>query len=338
MKKLLSMAFIMTLGLAGCGSDSASNGDTVDIDELSVSFVPSAPADEILTAAEPLGDMLTEQLAEFGYNVGSVDITVGTSYEAVGEALTAGSTDIALIPGGTFVLYEDDGAEIALTATRDALSVDSEDPADWNAAPTEYTEDSATFYRSLIVAGPSEYGQELSTKVADGEDLTWEDVSEATWCVQSPSSSAGYLYPSLWLSENFEHGINELPNQTEIKGYGEAVARLSAEQCDIAPMYADARMDNGESWTSDEDIFDATNVIGVTDPIMNDTISVSRNSDFYSDDFLNAVQQSFINIASTEEGLATVKPYSHTGYEIGDSSDYDAERQVQDEVISSIGA
>lgn len=333
MKKFLATAFALTLVLTGCGSSTASK----DIDTLNVSFVPSAPADEILQATEPLGDMLKEQMAEFGYNIGNVEINVGTSYEAVGEALTSGTTDIALIPGGTYVLYEDDGAELALTATRDALSVDSENPVDWNAAPTEYADESATFYRSLLVAGPSEKGQALQDKVDAGEDLTFDELADATWCVQSPSSSAGYLYPTLWLSENFEgKTINDLPNKTEIKGYGEAVARLSAEQCDIAPMYADARMDNQTSWTSKEDIFDATGVIGVTAPIYNDTISVSANSDVYSKDFVKAVQQSFINIASTDEGLATVAPYSHTGYEIGDPANYDDERAVQEEVIANI--
>ncbi len=327
MKKLFAIVFTLSIILSGCGS-----GTT-----LSVSFVPSAPADDIMKATEPLGDMLIEQMAEFGYEFKDVEISVGTSYEAVGEAVTAGTTDIALIPGGTYVLYEEDGAELALTATRNALSVDSDNPQDWNKAPTENTDEQATFYRSLIVAGPSEKGVQLQEKVADGEDLTFDDLSSATWCVQSPSSSAGYLYPTLWLTENFDgKTINDLPNKTEIKGYGEAVARLDAEQCDVAPMYADARMDNDKSWSRDEDIFEATSVIGVTPGIMNDTISVSRNSDLYSPEFVNAVQQSFINIAQTEEGLATVKPYSHTGYVIGDPANYEDERKVQEEVIANI--
>lgn len=333
MKKIFGASLLFALVLTGCGS----NTESKEIDTLSVSFVPSAPADEILTAAEPLEGMLKEELANSGYTVDNVEITVGTTYEAVGEALASGTTDIALIPGGTYVMYEEDGAEIALTATRDALNVDSENPQDWNVEPNHYVDgESATFYRSLIVAGPSEYGQTLSDKVANGEELSYEDLEKATWCVQSPSSSAGYLYPSLWLNDNYGESISALPDQVEIKGYGEAVSRLSAEQCDIAPMYADARDDNGASWSRDENLWDATNVIGVTDPIMNDTISVSKESDVYSDEFLTAVQDAFINIASTEEGLATVKPYSHTGYVVGNSDDYEAERDVQLEVIESL--
>ncbi len=333
MKRILGTSLLFAFLLTGCGSSEGSK----EIDTLNVSFVPSAPADEILAAAEPLEGMLIDQLAKSGYTVNNVDINVGTTYEAVGEALVSGTTDIALIPGGTYVMYEDDGAELALTATRDALSVDSDDPKDWNEEPNVYVDgESATFYRSLIVAGPSEYGQELSEKVANGDDLTFDDLSEAQWCVQSASSSAGYLYPSLWLTENYDKTISDLPNQVEIKGYGEAVSRLDAEQCDVAPMYADARNDNDASWARDEDIWDATNVIGVTAPIMNDTISVSTESDVYSEEFLEAVQDAFINIASTEEGLATVAPYSHTGYEIGNPDDYEAERDVQLEVIDSL--
>ena len=44
---------------------------------------PSREPEEIITATEPLKQMLTDELATLGYDVGEVDITVGTSYEAV---------------------------------------------------------------------------------------------------------------------------------------------------------------------------------------------------------------------------------------------------------------
>ena len=50
---------------------------------------------------------------------------------AVGEALAAGTADVGLIPGGTYVLYED-GCDVLLTATRDGLSIDSDNAKDWN--------------------------------------------------------------------------------------------------------------------------------------------------------------------------------------------------------------
>ena len=120
--------------------------------------------------------------------MGEVDITVGTSYEAVGEALAAGTADVGLIPGGTYVLY-DDGCDVLLTATRDGLSIDSDNAKDWNDnAPTEPTTEQVTSYRALMIAGPSAKGQELAAKVNAGEALTWEDVSSANWSVANSSS------------------------------------------------------------------------------------------------------------------------------------------------------
>lgn len=162
MKKALSLllAGVMCVGLlAGCGGQntedpqgSGSTPDTSDtqetgnktIDTLRIAFVPSREPDEIITATEPLKQMLTDELAKLGYDVGEVDITVGTSYEAVGEALSAGTADVGLIPGGTYVLY-DDGCDVLLTATRDGLSIDSDNAKDWNDnAPTEPTTEQVT--------------------------------------------------------------------------------------------------------------------------------------------------------------------------------------------------
>ena len=146
-KKALSLLLtgVMCVGLlAGCGGQNTEeqqgSGSTPDasdtqetgnktIDTLRIAFVPSREPDEIITATEPLKQMLTDELAKLGYDVGEVDITVGTSYEAVGEALSAGTADVGLIPGGTYVLY-DDGCDVLLTATRDGLSIDSDSAKD----------------------------------------------------------------------------------------------------------------------------------------------------------------------------------------------------------------
>src|SRR5699024_9594042 len=184
----------------------------VQLDELSIGFVRSREPEEIITATEPLKELLTEELAEQGYDVENVDITVGTNYEAVGEGLSAGTIDVGLIPGGTYVLY-DDGAEVVLTATRAGLNKDSDDTSDWNdGEPTEPSDEQVTYYRSLIIAGPSEKGQELADKVNNGDELSWEDVNSATWAVMSSSSPAGYIYPAIWLGENFDSTITDLDN------------------------------------------------------------------------------------------------------------------------------
>ena len=149
MKKIFALISAVVLSMAlmvGCTSKS-------DTDELVVYFVPSRDPKEIQSATEPLADMLKEELTKEGFEFNNIRIEVGTSFEAVGEALTAGTAHVGFIPGGTYVLYED-GADVTLTATRFGLNHDSDNPADWNTAPTENTENQVTYYRSLVIAGP----------------------------------------------------------------------------------------------------------------------------------------------------------------------------------------
>ena len=311
------------------------------IDTLRIAFVPSREPEEIITATEPLKQMLTDELAKLGYEVGEVDITVGTSYEAVGEALSAGTADVGLIPGGTYVLY-DDGCDVLLTATRDGLSIDSDNPKDWNDnAPTEPTTEQVTSYRALLIAGPSEKGKELAAKVNAGEALTWEDVSSANWSVANSSSPAGYIYPSLWLQENYEMNITDLPHAVQSDSYGSAFARLASGQVDIVCTYADARRDYEDEWTTEygmtNSIWDDTAVVGVTPAIYNDTISVSKTSPIMDDAFKSALSEAFINIGNTEEGKEVIAIYSHNGYLPAESSDYDPERAAQ-EMIQSLNS
>lgn len=373
MKKALSLllAGVLCVGLlAGCGgqnsesqssstsstnsttssassTDSSANSTATSetsnkkIDTLRIAFVPSREPEEIITATEPLKQMLTDELATLGYDVGEVDITVGTSYEAVGEALAAGTADVGLIPGGTYVLY-DDGCDVLLTATRDGLSIDSDNAKDWNDnAPTEPTTEQVTSYRALMIAGPSEKGKELAAKVNAGEALTWEDVSSANWSVANSSSPAGYIYPSLWLQENFDKNITDLPHAVQSDSYGSAFARLASGQVDILCTYADARRDYEDEWTTEygmtNSIWDDTAVVGVTPAIYNDTISVSKTSPIMDDDFKQALGQAFINIGNTEEGKEVIAIYSHNGYQWAKSEDYDSERAAQ-EMIQSLNS
>ncbi len=356
MKKALSLllASVMCMGLfAGCGdstssqaaaSTSASGSQTVSnksVDTLRIAFVPSREPDEIITATEPLKQMLTDELAKLGYDVKKVDISVGTSYEAVGEALSAGTADVGLIPGGTYVLY-DDGCDVLLTATRDGLSINSDSAKDWNDnAPTEATAEQATGYRALMIAGPSEKGKALAAKVNAGEELTWEDISGVNWSVANSSSPAGYIYPSLWLQENYNKNITDLPHAVQSDSYGSAFARLASGQVDVLCTYADARRDYEDKWTSEyamsNSIWDDTAVVGVTPFIYNDTISVSKSSPIMDDDFKAALSEAFINIGNTDEGKEVISIYSHKGYQAAQSSDYDSERAAQ-KMIQSLNS
>lgn len=361
-KLLMLLVAVLIIGLlAGCGAkDNSSNSGTasspspssspsaeapkveenkevksIEIKNVRVGFVPSRDPEQIITTTEPLKELLIQQLATQGYTVGNVEISVGTTYEAVGEALGAGTLDIGLIPGGTYVLFSNE-ADVILTSTRKGLSNDSDNPKEWNDnKPTLGLDDKqATYYRSIIIAGPSAKGQELAAKVNSGQELTWENLNSASWAVMSSSSSAGYIYPTLWLQDKYGKSLTDLAQVTQSDSYGSSFARLAAGQADVIVAYADARRDNESNWTDNysrtASIWDETNVIGVTQPIYNDTVSVSKNSPIVDEEFKQAIQEAFIAIAQTEEGKQVIAIYSHEGYQPAQSSDYDGERKAQE--------
>jgi phosphonate transport system substrate-binding protein len=336
MKKLFLVltVFMVVFSLAACRRDQ----DDMKIDTLTVFFVPSRDAQYILDTTEPLKALLKAELEAMGYEIGEVVIQVGTSYEAVGEGMIAGTVDVGFLPGGTYALYSRDGEiDVILAATRAGLTKDSPDAKDWNdGLPTEGDpENQVTYYRSLIVAGPSAKGQELADKVNAGTALTWEDLNSANWCVQGATSSAGTVYPAVRLYNLFGKKVTDLANVVNAGGYGASMSSLAAGNCDVSTIYADARRDYATQWTTDfgrpESIWVETNVILVTDGIFNDTISVSNLT--VNDALKEALQQAFINIINTPAGQEIFEVYNHSGYQVVTDADYEAARIAQSIIL-----
>lgn len=342
MKKILSLLVAIMMA----ASVTIAMADAIQMDKLTLEFVPSKDADVIITGTKNLPELLKAEMLKQGYDIGEIDITVGTSYEATGEAMAAGSIDIGWLPGGTYALFSDE-VDVILTATRSGLSNDSTDPKTWNgdANMTLPTEEQVTFYRSLIYATPSAYGKELAAKVNAGEALTWDDLNKASWAVLKTSSSAGYIYPTLWLMANYDgKKITDLANVVTLSGYGEAFAQAAAEAVDITVCYADGRRDYEAAWllpTTEADatgkagmgrtdsIWNEMNVIGVTSGIYNDTVSITKaNPEVYNPEFIAAIQTALINLINTDEGKEIFSVYSHFGYAVAQDSDYDAARQA----------
>ena len=314
------------------------------MDKLTFQFVPSKDADVIITGTANLPELVKAEMAKLGYEIGEVEISVSTSYEACGEAMAAGAIDVGWLPAGTYVIYSPE-VDVILTSTRAGLSNDSEDPTTWNGEANKtlgISENQVGFYRALIYAAPSPYGKELAAKVNAGEKLTWEELDKATWAVGNTSSNAGYIYPTMWLMENYEgKKVSDLSNVVQL-GYADAFAQAAAEQVDIIVCYADGRRDYEAAWNTATNAADATgkagmgrtdsiwnelNVIGVTDGIYNDTVAVTAaKPEIHNPEFMTALQDALINIINTEEGKAIFSVYSHEGYVRAVDADYDATR------------
>ena len=344
---ILTLALCLSLATSCAGkqpeaanNDSGTENNVTEIPSLKIAFSPYADADQIVTATEPLEQLLQAKLLEKGYDVKEIDMTVGTSYTAVGEALSAGSADIGFISGGNYVLFSDD-CDVLLTALRYAINKDSEEPADWNDGTIEEnTKDMSTYYRCIILAGPTEKGQELLAKVNNGEELTWDDLNSATWSVLGPTSASGYIYPCLWLQDNYGKGISDLENVVQSDSHTTSVARLASGQVDVMVSYGHIRIKNAPLWESDfggtAPMVEQTGVIGVTDGIYNDMIAYSKTSATLADEgFRQALGEAFMEIAETDEGREIISVFSQVGYTWGQDADYDGERAAQ-ELLKSL--
>lgn len=343
--------FLTLCLLAGCGgqtsapADASSPADAPDsgpaaVDRLAIAFSPYADSDTVAAATAPLENLLKEKLLEKGYDVQTIEMSVGTSYTAVGEALSAGSADTGFISGGNYVLFSDD-CGVLLTALRYAIDKDSENPAEWNDGKVEQnTEDMSTYYRSILLAGPSEKGRALTEKVMNGEELTWEDLNSASWAVMGPTSASGYIYPSLWLQERYGKTIRDLSSVTQSDSYTTSLARLASGQADIIVGYGHLRTKYAPMWESDfggtAPMIEQTGVIGVTEGIYNDMIAYSKTSERMQDEaFRTALGEAFIETGGTDEGREIISVFSQVGYEWGSDANYDGERAAQ-ELLKSL--
>ncbi|MGN1399196.1 MAG: PhnD/SsuA/transferrin family substrate-binding protein [Erysipelotrichaceae bacterium] len=357
MKKfvIVLLSAMMILSMVGCGNNQTTDDKTID--KLVVSFVPSKDSDVILQAANgdpdkgyrSLAQIIIDGLAQRGFTVNEVEVSVGTSYAAVGEGMVSGTIDIGLIPASTYILYSD-GVDLLVEALRYGVADENGnviDPKDgitpWNTGKTTDAEDMATGYASLIyVNTATDIGADLYAKAVDGQ-LTWDDVNNATWYVCSSTSSAGYVYPSLWLNTQFGTAdskitVASLSNVIPDGSYANMMESLLTGGCDITVGYADVRKDAASTAAFEaaypelaqqgKTVWDIIKVIAVSDYIMNDTVSVAKQSvdPKMTPELVKALQEVFIEFGNTEEGQAAVKPYSHKGYIVGSDSDYDSTR------------
>ena len=342
MKKMVAMVVFLcvcTVLVIGCGGGSGKKNSTGsnEIKELKIAFSPYQDAETIKTAVGPLRSMLQAKLKEKGFPVGAVTISVGTSYSAVGEALSAGSADVGFLSGATYVLFDKE-TDVLLTALRQGISKDTADLKVWNNnGPEKFTDNLVQHYRSVLVTGPSVKGKALLEKVKKGEKPSWEELSALTWTVMSPASASGYQYPSLFLKKEYGKTIADLAHVVQAESYTTSMARLASGQADIAVAFSHIRIRNEKNWQAKlggtDTIWKQTGIIGVTDKIYNDTVCVSRTSKVMQDQkFRKAFGEVLIEIGKTKEGLDALKILGHKGYDWADAKNYDDERRVQREL------
>ncbi len=331
-----ALALLSLVMITGCSQQKTEKDPERpdDLNELRVLLLPTIPADTVLPEAEEIADIMEEEMLKNGYQIGDITFHVSESYEDAGESLAAGKAHLAFLPAGSYVQYPDQ-MQVILTAETAGLSNDSANPADWNGEDykTMRTGTPVTHQKTLIFAGPSEYGKKLAQKVNNGEALTWDDLTGARWAAGNKPSASAYIYPELYLKNNYDGRTLSDLNNLEHLSITESFHKAAEEEIDVFVCYADGRMDYeaewNEEWGREDSIWNECQVLAVAPDMINDAAAITLINDLVkSDSFVEALQNALIQTAETKEGKEFFSLYAYDGFQKASDSDYDTAREA----------
>lgn len=349
----LSLTAALALGLfSGCGGpaeeESASADAPVAItgtaEHLTILLPPGADAATVAEHAEPFCAALDQEMRSRGWDVAEITVETAATGALAGKALDDGTADVAILPASQYFTYSE-AATLLMTATRKGVSVSSETAADWNGsvdAPS-YTDADVPYGRTLICTTQSETGRALAQAAKNGT-LTWEELSQAKWIYPEAASSSDFIYPDLWLTDEFGKTMEDLPNVRGVDGYGVLFAEAGRQEADVIVLSADMRIDYSAAWQLSEDdidhtgklgmghedsIFNDLQVIGVTEPIYGDVMALRTEESPYSDaNFQSALIASMDALKNNEHARALWETCGYTGFTASGDGHYDNIREL----------
>ncbi len=266
------------------------------VTELRMGFVPSQDADKIATTVAPLAERLSEILGV------PVKAEVMTDYTALVEGMRTQRIDIGFLPPFGFVQAENRAnVEVILKAIRN---------------------------------GSDSYKAQINAR-ADLDIETLQDLVNKEglrWVYADPTSTSGYLFPA---SAFMDLGIADLDKhfvQNAVGGHDNALIALLNGSADIATTFDDARTRIINDYP---DVMEKIKVIGYTEAIPNDTISLRSG---LSDEWKTNIKNAFLSFNDDEEMMQIMfDVYNWTGIAAAQSSDYDVVRRTFERFQEQLG-
>jgi ABC-type phosphate/phosphonate transport system substrate-binding protein len=214
-----------------------------------------------------------------------------------------------------------------------------------------------SYYSGIIITlrDSARAALKLGALDADGDGKTTLKelhTAKAVVGIMGATSGAGYIYPTKYIYDNGytlgfkdKDSYNALSSTDQDKAmigfnqtsYPNAVKLLMTGQIDAACGFMDIRYGSAfvqadSDYKGDESLFTKGYTVGITDPILNDTLSVNSSlSQGKRDAIKTAFKKAVTQGSKTEEGTAAYyiyQIYSHTGYVDAKDSDFDAARDM----------
>ncbi|WP_067730282.1 phosphate/phosphite/phosphonate ABC transporter substrate-binding protein [Oceanobacillus damuensis] len=295
MKKLYSLLLVLALALvlAACGgsddSDTGNGSEDADDtnseetseesgeetgeetseessegipDTLVIGFVPSQDSDTIADTVEPLADRLGEELGI------EVQGQVMTNYNALVEAMGANQVQVGFIPAFGYVLANEQyDVEVILKSIRYG---------------------SGTYKAQYVVRSDSGI-----------ESLA--DLEGTVWAYGDQGSTSGYLFPASQLMEEFGYDTaaelesNFFSGTVQTGGHDNSAIAVLEGDADVATTFDDVRTELEEEYPT---VMEELSILGYTDEIPNDTISVTKE---LPDEFVQEIKDVFLSFNEDEE-------------------------------------
>ncbi|ERJ11311.1 phosphate/phosphite/phosphonate ABC transporter substrate-binding protein [Haloplasma contractile] len=301
MKKLFSVLLVtvLALGLGACTSkkDDANTGaDDNRPEKLVMGFVPSSNSDTIADTVEPLAELLSQRLDI------EVEGRVMTNYNALVEAMGTNEVQIGFVPSFAYVVANEEyGVEVILKSER---------------------------------YGSGSYVGQYLVRTDSGID-TMDDLRGKVWAYGDATSTSGFLFPASQIidlySDVTDPTTDFFSDTVESGSHDNSIIAVMEGNADVATTFDDARVLVSEDYPN---IMTDTKVIGYTDPIPNDTISVTKELD---DELVQEIREAFYGFNANEDMLAIMKDvYSWDAIALAEDSEYDVVRSTYNKFKDSI--
>lgn len=359
MKRFLALLLAACMGaslLAGCGapkeeaSDDAPVAVTETAEHLRILLPSTAGASVVQAHKDAFIAALRTAMEEQGWNVEEITLDTASTEAASGKALDDGTADVVILPASQYFTYRDDTG-LLMTATYPGLSVSTTRAADWNGSvdAVHYTDEDCPYRRTLICATSSDAGRAIAQKAAAGT-LAWEDLESVRWLYPRAESSSDFMYPDLWLSSSFGKTMEDLTDVLAIDGYGALFAEAALDEADVVVIAADERVDYAAAWQLAKDdmdytgkmglgrqdsIFNDLTVIGVTEPVYGDVMTVRTEDEHFADaGFQTALINAMTALQGNDDARAIWESCGYTGFVPSGDSHYE---NIQDLTIYGAG-
>ncbi|GAB3789382.1 phosphate/phosphite/phosphonate ABC transporter substrate-binding protein [Virgibacillus kimchii] len=280
------------------GSGTGSDGEGMIPDTLVMGFVPSQDSDTIADTVEPLAERLGEELDI------EVQGQVMTNYNALVEAMGANQVQVGFIPAFGYVLAQEQyDVEVILKSIRYG---------------------SGTYKAQYVVR-------------SDSGIESLEDLEGTTWAYGDQGSTSGYLFPANQLMEEFSYAnAAELESDffggtLQTGGHDNSAIAVYEGDADVATTFDDVRTELEDEYP---DVMDELTILGYTDDIPNDTISVTKELD---DDFVQKIKETFLSFNDDPEMIEIMNEV-YNWDEIDEAADeeYDVVRETYEKFQDNI--